>query len=50
MGMEKKIKADMNVSFVGPYNPTTFSFRPSVTDAKPGDIQGWDTPILIPKQ
>ena len=49
MGMEKEIKADADVSFVGPYHPTTFSFTPSITDAKPSDIQGWDTPILKPK-
>ena len=50
LGMEKVIKPDMDVSFVGPYNPSTFSFRPSVKDAKPGDIKGWDTPILKPKK
>lgn len=49
MGMDDEIKADADVSFVGPYNPSTFSFKPSVTDAKPGDIEGWDTPILKPK-
>lgn len=48
MHMEEHITADADVSFVGPYNPTTFSFKPTVTDARPGDIQGWDTPILIP--
>lgn len=48
MGMEKDIKADADVSFVGPYNPTTFNFKPSITDAKPGDIEGWETPILKP--
>ncbi len=50
MGMENQIKADMDVSFVGPYNPSTFSFKPSVKDARPGDIEGWDTPILKPKK
>ena len=50
MAMEDQIKADADVSFVGPYNPTTFSFKPSITDAKPGDIEGWDTPILKPKK
>ena len=50
MGMEDLIKAEADVSFVGPYNPSTFSFKPSVKDAKPGDIQGWDTPILKPKK
>jgi hypothetical protein len=50
MGMEDSIKADANVSLVGPYHPTTFSFKPSITDAKPDDIKGWDTPILKPKK
>ena len=50
MGMEDEIKADADVSFVGPYNPSTFSFKPSIKDAKPGDIEGWDTPILKPKK
>ena len=49
MRMEEHITADADVSFVGPYNPTTFSFKPSVKDARPGDIEGWDTPILKPK-
>lgn len=48
MKMEEHIQADADVSFVGPYNPSTFSFKPSVTDARPGDIEGWDTPILKP--
>ena len=50
MGMEKEIKPDADVSFVGPYNPTTFSFRPSIQDARPSEIRGWDTPILKPKK
>ncbi len=50
MGMEEHIKADSDVSFVGPYNPSTFSFKASVTDAKPGDIVGFDTPILKAKK
>ena len=49
MGMENEIKADADVSFVGPYNPSRFG-GPSVKDAKPGDITGWDTPILKPKK
>jgi len=48
MEMEDHITADADVSFVGPYNPSTFSFKPSITDAQPGDIEGWDTPILKP--
>lgn len=50
MEMEDHIKADADVSFVGPYNPSTFSFKPSVTDAQPGDIEGFETPILKPKK
>ena len=50
MNMEDHIKADADVSFVGPYNPTTFSFKPAVKDARPDDIQGWETPILISKK
>lgn len=50
MGMESAIKADADVSFVGPYHPTTFSFKPAIKDAKPGEITGWDTPILKPKK
>ena len=50
MSMEDHIKADADVSFVGPYNPTTFNFKPSINDAKPSDIEGWDTPILKPKK
>ncbi|MGC6441354.1 MAG: hypothetical protein ACON4H_01735 [Rubripirellula sp.] len=48
MGLEESIRADADVSFVGGYNPTTFSFKPSITDAKPEDIIGFDTPILKP--
>ena len=50
MKMEDHIKADADVSFVGPYNPTTFSFKPSIKDAKPADIVGFDSPILKPSK
>lgn len=50
MNLEDEIKADADISFVGPYNPTTFNFKPSITDAKPDEIQGWDTPILKAKK
>jgi hypothetical protein len=49
MGMEDEISADADVSFVGPYHPTTFSFDPSIKDARPDDIVGWETPILKAK-
>ncbi|MBI1372464.1 MAG: hypothetical protein GC159_06850 [Phycisphaera sp.] len=48
MGMEDAIKADMDVSFVGPYNPATFAFGGERKGVKPADIAGWDTPIWNP--
>mgnify|MGYP002622504005 CR=1 FL=1 len=45
MGLEKEIKADMDVSFVGPYNASKFSFNGERKGVKPADIEGWDTPI-----
>ena len=45
MGMEKDIKPDMDVAFVGPYNPATFNFSGERKGVKPADIEGWDTPI-----
>ena len=45
MGMEKEIKPDMDVAFVGPYNPATFSFGGERKGVKPVDIEGWDSPI-----
>ncbi|MEM7474964.1 MAG: ThuA domain-containing protein [Planctomycetota bacterium] len=49
MEMDDEIKSGNDVSLVGPYNPSTFSFKPSVTDAKPSDVEGFDSPILKPK-
>jgi len=46
LGMEDEIKADNDVSFVGPYNPVTFRFGGHRKGVKPADIEGWDTPIL----
>ena len=46
MGMEKNIKADMDVAFVGPYNTLPFSFNGEVQNVKPADLAGWDSPIM----
>lgn len=46
MGLESYIRPNMNVDFVGPYNPTTFSFGRGVKNTFPLDILGWDTPIF----
>ena len=46
MGMEDTIKPDLNISFVGPYQPTTFSFKGAVPGVKPADLKGWESPIM----
>lgn len=46
MGMEDIIKPDLDVSFVGPYQPSTFSFGGYAKKVKPSDLAGWDTPIM----
>jgi type 1 glutamine amidotransferase len=45
-GMEKDIKADLDISFVGPYQPGTFSFGGYARQVKPSDLAGWDAPIM----
>lgn len=46
MGMEKSIKANNNVDFVGPYKPTTFNFSGYKEKIKPSDLAGWDSLIM----
>jgi hypothetical protein len=46
IGMEKEIKADLDFSFVGPYNPNKFSFAGHVKNVKPSDLAGWEAPIM----
>ena len=46
LGLEAAVKPDLNISFVGPYEPTTFSFDGCVPGVKPSDLAGWDAPIL----
>jgi type 1 glutamine amidotransferase len=46
MGMENEIKEDNNVSFVGPYKPTTFNFVGYKANVKPADLAGWDSVIM----
>jgi hypothetical protein len=45
-GLEEKIAADLNIDFVGPYQPSTFSFGGHKRHVKPADIAGWVSPIL----
>jgi type 1 glutamine amidotransferase len=44
-GLETSINATGDISLVGPYHPSTFSFGGHVKGVKPADMAGWDTPI-----
>jgi hypothetical protein len=44
-GLESEIKADGPIGFVGPYNPSTFSFGGYVKGLRPSDLAGWESPI-----
>ena len=46
LGMEKAIKANNNVDFVGPYKPTTFNFTGYKANVKPSHLAGWDSLIM----
>lgn len=46
LGMEDAIKADLDFSFVGPYQPNTFAFGGHAKQVKPSDLAGWDSPIM----
>jgi hypothetical protein len=45
-GLEKRIQPTSDISFVGPYQPSTFSFGGHVKGVKPADLAAWDSPIL----
>jgi hypothetical protein len=45
VGLDKNIKADNDVSLVGPYHPSTFSFGGHAKGVKPSALAGWDSPI-----
>lgn len=48
LGMEQAITPDLDVSFVGPFHPVTFSFEGYRRGVRPADLAGWDTPIMSP--
>lgn len=48
VGLENAIKPDLEVAFVGPYHPSTFSFGGHRQEVKPQDMAGWDSPIMDP--
>ena len=45
-GLEAAIKPDLEIAFVGPYQPNTFSFGGHAKNVKPSDLAGWDSPIM----
>ena len=48
LGMESAITPDLNIEFVGPFNPVTFSFDGYRRGVRPSDLAGWDSPIMSP--
>ncbi len=45
VGLEKEIKPDLNISFVGPFKPNTFGDQKHAVGIKPEMYAGWDSPI-----
>jgi hypothetical protein len=46
IGLENEIKPDLEIRFVGPYQPNTFSFDGQAPGVKPAELAGWDSPIM----
>lgn len=46
VGLEKEIKEDNNIDFVGPYHPTTFNFSGYKAHVKPSDLAGFESLIM----
>ena len=45
-GLEKSIKADSDVSFVGKYRPSRFSMGGHVKGVKPSDLSDINSPVM----
>jgi type 1 glutamine amidotransferase len=45
-GLEASIRPTTDISFVGPYQPSSYSFGGHVKGVRPADLAGWDSPIL----
>jgi type 1 glutamine amidotransferase len=46
MKMDRKIKPNSDIAFVGPYKPTTFNFSGYKAGVKPSDLAGWESLIM----
>ena len=45
VGLESSIKPDNDISFVGPFHPSTFAFGGFVKGVKPANMAGWESAI-----
>jgi hypothetical protein len=45
-GLDAVIQPDLNIAFVGPYKPNSFSFGGNARNVKPSDLAGWESPIM----
>ncbi len=45
-GLEDKITPELAIDFIGPYQPSTFSFDGYVKKVKPADLAGFESPIM----
>ena len=45
VGLEEAIQPDLNVAFVGPFNPNTFGNQTHAAGIKPEQYAGWESPI-----
>lgn len=45
-GLEDKIQPDLNVDFVGPYNPVTYGFNTHRLNVKPEELASYDVAIM----
>ncbi|MBK1834988.1 hypothetical protein [Roseibacillus ishigakijimensis] len=45
-GLEEAITPDLEISFVGPYQPNTFSFGGEARQVKPSDLAEWQSPLM----
>lgn len=45
-GLDAAIRPASDISFVGPFQPSTYNFGGFVKGVKPADLAGWDAPIL----
>jgi type 1 glutamine amidotransferase len=50
LGMEKAIKPNLNIEFIGPYTPSKFSFDGYKKGVRPVDLQDMKSPIMPQKE